>query len=324
MTRIFKKTIAGQLPMYFIIWVCLAIFLVSCGSDERDDQLDTNPISPSSSHWGEVISIAGHDFGDEQESGIVLFGGDVIASRVISWSDTEIRCIVPFGSTTGPVTVFVNNVLKFSANFVVEDGGEMIVHLKPSLNFSSQLIEDISGNQNHAIVEGSVEWVSDQFGNLGKAICLQGDGAHAVLRNEGSLKRFARLLLSANIDLNESRFVEHNSMTIFHKDSCFSLEAISTGQGVELVLSVRDKDRVWSLAYSNPQTDPLPNGFFKATAIFDSSKPLLSIYVDDELVASNSNYIGEIIADVTDQVYIGTNPHEQDHFSGIIEEAFIF
>jgi hypothetical protein len=172
--------------------------------------------------------------------------------------------------------------------------------------------------------KGSVEWVSDRFGHLGKAISLQGDGAHAVLRHESSLKHFARLLLSANIDLNESDFVEDNSMTIFHKDSCFSLEAISVGQDVELISSVREKDGVWSLAYSNPQTDPQPNGFFKATAIFDSSKPLLSIYVDDELVASNGNYIGEIIADVTDHVYIGTNPHQEDHFSGIVEEAFIF
>ena len=72
MTRILKRTVASQLQMYFIIWVCLAIFLLSCGSDEGDDQLDTNPISPSSGHWGEVISIAGHDFGDEPVGAIIF------------------------------------------------------------------------------------------------------------------------------------------------------------------------------------------------------------------------------------------------------------
>jgi len=90
-----------------------------------------------------------------------------------------------------------------------------------------------------------------------------------------------------------------------------------------LILSFRDRDHNWSLVTSDPKTHPLPHGFFKATAVFNSSEPLLSLYVDDELVGSDSSFIGEIITDITDGVRIGMNPREPRHFSGIIEEVFI-
>jgi len=255
---------------------------------------------------------------------MILFGGDVIASKVISWSDKEIVCLVPLGSITGPLTVLVDNVPTLSADFIVENIGGMIVHLKPNLDFSSQLIEDVSGNENHGMIEGPAEWASDRFGNPGRAISFQGNGAHILLNKSSSLRRIAGLVLSVSIKLNQSGFAQTNSMTLLHKDSYFSLEAVSAGENWLYVFFARDRAGTSYLTSSYPHVDIPATRFVKVTAVFDSSEPLMGIYVDDELVGRNNSTIGQMIVDVTNETYIGIDPHEENHLFGILEDVFIF
>jgi hypothetical protein len=61
-------------------------------------------LSPPSGLVGTEVTINGANFGATQGSSDVKFNG-TSATSCNSWSDTEIKCLVPTGATTGPVTV---------------------------------------------------------------------------------------------------------------------------------------------------------------------------------------------------------------------------
>lgn len=61
-------------------------------------------VSPGYAHAGDVIIISGDRFGGMQQDGRVIFSPNT-PGTVISWSDTEIVCVVPAEAQTGVVTV---------------------------------------------------------------------------------------------------------------------------------------------------------------------------------------------------------------------------
>jgi len=76
-------------------------------------------LSPAKGAVGTIVSISGANFGATQEAvSAVTFNG--VAAGVASWSDKSIKCTVPAGATTGPVTVTTpggtSNVRIFTVN----------------------------------------------------------------------------------------------------------------------------------------------------------------------------------------------------------------
>ncbi|HZF19856.1 MAG TPA: IPT/TIG domain-containing protein [Burkholderiales bacterium] len=63
-------------------------------------------VSPTQSRVGQEVVITGAGFGAAQDAGTVSIGG-VDATSITSWSDVQIRAIVPSGATTGSVIVTV-------------------------------------------------------------------------------------------------------------------------------------------------------------------------------------------------------------------------
>jgi len=61
-------------------------------------------LSPAAGTAGTVVAVKGKHFGPVQGSSSVTFNG-VPVTAYTSWSDTVIKCAVPDGATTGPVTV---------------------------------------------------------------------------------------------------------------------------------------------------------------------------------------------------------------------------
>jgi hypothetical protein len=61
-------------------------------------------LSPNSGPAETLVTISGKNFGSTQGSSVVYFGA-VQVTTYISWSDTKIKCKVPEGASTGPVTV---------------------------------------------------------------------------------------------------------------------------------------------------------------------------------------------------------------------------
>jgi hypothetical protein len=48
------------------------------------------------------------------------------------------------------------------------------------------------------------------------------------------------------------------------------------------------------------------------------------IHLEILLIIPIRNTIGEMIVDVTNETYIGIDPHEENYFFGILEDVFIF
>ncbi len=72
------------------------------------------PLSASGG-TGTIITITGSNFGTTQGNGIVEFtrrpgsGSPFIEAEIITWSDTEIKCLVPIYASSGPIQVTNNS-----------------------------------------------------------------------------------------------------------------------------------------------------------------------------------------------------------------------
>jgi len=64
-------------------------------------------LDPTHGPPGTSVTITGQHFGASQDSSTVTFNG-VPATAITSWSDTEIKAVVPQNATTGPVAITVN------------------------------------------------------------------------------------------------------------------------------------------------------------------------------------------------------------------------
>jgi 3',5'-cyclic AMP phosphodiesterase CpdA len=61
-------------------------------------------MDPLSGPVGTYVKLLGGNFGEARGSSVVTFNG-VEVSEYVSWTDSEIKCYVPFGASTGPVKV---------------------------------------------------------------------------------------------------------------------------------------------------------------------------------------------------------------------------
>jgi hypothetical protein len=75
-------------------------------------------ITPDSAPYGTTVAIRGHDFLNDQGDGKVTFKG-AEPHTILSWSDTEIKAIVPPEATSGPVVVTTDLGISNPVNYAV-------------------------------------------------------------------------------------------------------------------------------------------------------------------------------------------------------------
>ncbi len=75
-------------------------------------------VVPTESKAGSVVRIRGIGFGADQDGNKLTIGG-VDASQVLSWSDMEIKAVVPAGATTGPLRATVAGVESSQSHLVI-------------------------------------------------------------------------------------------------------------------------------------------------------------------------------------------------------------
>ena len=76
-------------------------------------------ISPTNGTVGSSVTIYGVNFGLSEGTSKVVFNQIIAASTVLGWSPTQIVVNVPFGATTGPITVQVGTSISNGVLFVV-------------------------------------------------------------------------------------------------------------------------------------------------------------------------------------------------------------
>ena len=79
------------------------------GQEKEDDSPCPTPyikiIKPKLAQPGQEIIIRGRRFGEDEESGDVIFPPGLPAARIIYWRNNRIRVEVPPGAQTGEVVV---------------------------------------------------------------------------------------------------------------------------------------------------------------------------------------------------------------------------
>jgi hypothetical protein len=109
-----------RISLFLWIWSVVVIgFAVSGCRDAGTDpplQPQIAAIVPDSAAVGDTIRIVGKGFGGTQGSSSVTIGGR-LATTILSWSDTEIRAVVPSGVTGGTVVVTVGGVASNNFSF---------------------------------------------------------------------------------------------------------------------------------------------------------------------------------------------------------------
>jgi uncharacterized protein (TIGR02145 family) len=102
--------------------VFLVLILISCTKQDKIINPGSDPygsfkkgnipvitnLSPTSAEIGDVLTITGTNFGTKRGSGFWVTIKGVIATVYQSWSQTQIRVIVPSGSASGAGKVSVN------------------------------------------------------------------------------------------------------------------------------------------------------------------------------------------------------------------------
>jgi len=96
-------------------------------------------ILPTSGLIGTTVTINGTGFGPTQSSSIVSFYG-VVATAIVSWSDTQIVAIVPFSTSSGPVTVTVAGVTVQGPTFTLSTTAQVTDSLANPTTYTSQII----------------------------------------------------------------------------------------------------------------------------------------------------------------------------------------
>jgi hypothetical protein len=78
-------------------------------------------LTPSAARVKDTISIDGNNFGTDKTKGYIQFTGTTAYSTgIISWTNTNIRVVVPYNITTGPLTVNVNYVASNQVLFTLD------------------------------------------------------------------------------------------------------------------------------------------------------------------------------------------------------------
>ncbi|RJP28317.1 MAG: hypothetical protein C4536_12865 [Actinobacteria bacterium] len=315
-----RKTLISLFTTLALVATTMGMFFIGVGAG------CLNSISPTSGTWGDTVTLTGSGFGARNDCQ-VFFGGGVTSHEIVSWSDTRIVCKVPPGAETGNVFVSGNGGNSSVKPFTV-DLGTMMVDLSPNEDFSRTVVEDKSGYHNHGDIEGDVAFVPDRWKNSGKALFLPCNNSHVKLDNDLGLRHLDGLALIADTFINQAS--QADTMTILNKEGCFKLEAVNhPGVGWQLLFSVRDKYGRTNLAYSDPNTDPLPMEDCRITAWFNAADSKLEVYIysqglgQTKLVASNNNPTSSIIADVQNDVYIGMDPDGSGQFDGVVGKVKI-
>jgi len=112
--------------LFFLFFSGLAIFLVACGKDNSTNPVEPvhNPpvitsIDPTIVFPNDIMSIRGKNFKDERGASKVYFN-DLLVDYYISWSDKEIKVVVPAITGSGKVKVVVNDTASNEFDYIYD------------------------------------------------------------------------------------------------------------------------------------------------------------------------------------------------------------
>jgi hypothetical protein len=121
--------------LYILSILCLSLGFVACeGADSEPVRgIEITSISPLEGQVRDIVTITGKNF-KTINTNVVLFADNIVA-KVVSFSETEIRALVPdSGAVSGPVRVrvSVNEIAVSPQTFTIDKSTPVILSFTPS------------------------------------------------------------------------------------------------------------------------------------------------------------------------------------------------
>ncbi len=185
-----------------ITFLIILFPILSCSEDESTDQNLTpitslSNVSPLNGPKGTEVTINGSNFGTNLNAISVFFNN--IRASIQSFSDTEIKAIVPDGALTGFITIIVDGEELTGPEFTYEFTINVSTFAGDRLGFEE-------GNGTTAKFAAPKGIVADSFGNIyvadrgnfrvrkitpdGDVSTLVGNGSSGIQDGEGASARF--------------------------------------------------------------------------------------------------------------------------------------
>ncbi|MBM2816458.1 MAG: hypothetical protein HW421_3220 [Ignavibacteria bacterium] len=113
-----------------VLAIIVFSFFFGCKEDNTNNPSKISPkissISPSTASIGDTINIFGSGFGSLQDSSSVIFDNKR-AIEFPSWTDIQIKAIIPLGAINGKVAVIVNGVKSNELNFTIIESKVQVI-----------------------------------------------------------------------------------------------------------------------------------------------------------------------------------------------------
>ena len=157
--------------IYYVLF--LLVFLISCGDDSSTNPITTDPtinsIEATAVLPGDEMLIKGINFGATQGASKVHFN-NLIADTYLSWSDTEIKVIVPAITSDGKVKVVTDSKTSNEVSYTIDKGPRII-----------------SVGNGRAYIDQEIEIKGLNFGNTRGKVSFNGVDAITISKWSDSL-----------------------------------------------------------------------------------------------------------------------------------------
>lgn len=241
-----------------LLWIGLAL-IFAIGSFLFGIHINQKPvitsINPPVGSPGDLIIITGKDFGNTRDTSYVEFGGSrLTSSSYISWTDTEIKVVLPANIQDGLVVVETKNNRSQPAFFANVTAAPVAVTRNPQTTMP--LITSLTPEK---ISPGTLVTISGvNFGNTrdaSKVFFSVNREKPVVEDNSASNPRDDLAFISANEDDMDYEYWSDNEIRLYVPDGAVSGNIfVSTAKGQSPMRKVEIDRKAGTKSFISPKT----------------------------------------------------------------------
>lgn len=212
-------------------------------------------VNPPVGSPGDLIVIKGKDFGNSRDTNYVEFGGSKLtSSSYISWTDTEIKVVLPANVKDGLVVVETKNSRSKPAFFANATAAPVAITQNPQT--TAPMITGISPEK---ITVGTLVTIFGvNFGNSrdNSKVYFSADRETAIIRDEKTLDSAEKLsFISASEDDFDYEYWSDNEIRLYVPDGAVSGNMfVTTSKGQSSMRSVEITKKTGTKSFINPKT----------------------------------------------------------------------
>lgn len=240
-----------------LFWISLAV-IFTLGSLLFGIHVKTKPvissITPPVGSPGDLIIISGKDFGNSRETSYVEFGGSKLtSSSYISWTNTEIKVVLPANVQDGLVVVETKNARSKPAFFANTTAAPIAITQNPQTTMP--LITSITPEK---ITPGTLITISGvNFGNIrdNSKVYFSVNREKSIKDDSNSNSNTDLSFIAASEDDEDYEYWSDNEIRLYVPDGAVSGNIfVNTARGQSAMRHVSLENKTGTKSFINPKT----------------------------------------------------------------------